>query len=129
MKPTGLLGHRLPLDDVDKICGKRLCLRTGRRHHQLCGRSPSGPLWTKVAEQYPSSFAARLAKAFVNGRLATDELVSKKLWMRGSRGEDRAFWEKESGLSTIGAEARSDPQHQQQQRCIAVDDKTPGVGS
>eukprot|EP00969_Alexandrium_andersonii_P073190 3229189-Alexandrium_andersonii.AAC.1 len=63
-KATKFLGIFLDLDPVERRCTGRLCQRTGRPHQVLPGRSPQGPLWTKVAEPYPAPLARRLAKAF-----------------------------------------------------------------
>ena len=72
-KPTGLLGYRVNMHDAARQCsGRGRCSRTGRPHHQLVGSSPSGKMWTAVAEPYPPKLAARLASAYVSGRFITD---------------------------------------------------------
>ncbi len=43
-----------------------VCSRTDRHHTVLSGRTNEGILWTKVAEPYPSRFAAFLAKIFID---------------------------------------------------------------
>ena len=80
-KPTGLLGMRVDMKSVAKVCNGRVCDRTGKPHLRLEGTAPGGRMWTSIAEPYPMAFAKRLASTYVNSRMATDIALSTPLWM------------------------------------------------
>ena len=71
-KATRFRGLFMDLSAVPRRCSgpRGLCSRTGRPHQALEGRSPAGPLWTKVAEPYPRPLSNRLAAALHSATVA-----------------------------------------------------------
>jgi hypothetical protein len=64
-KPTRFAGLFLDLLPVERLCrGRAVCCRTGCTHQSLQGTSPSGVMWTKVAEPYPRPMCNTLARCF-----------------------------------------------------------------
>ena len=64
-KPTCFAGFYLDLLPVERLCrGRALCSRTGCKHQSLQGTAPSGAMWTKVAEPYPTPMCNSLAGCF-----------------------------------------------------------------
>ena len=64
-KPTRFAGFYLDLLPIERLChGRALCSRTGCKHQCLQGTAPSGAMWTKVAEPYPTPMCNSLAGCF-----------------------------------------------------------------
>jgi hypothetical protein len=67
-KPTRLLFCHCQLSDLEKYCCHSchgLCAHSGKRHQQLTGRSPHGPLWSAVASAYPPKMCTAIAARIV----------------------------------------------------------------
>ena len=61
-KATGFMTVHADVGHIDRVCQCRsgLCIRSGRPHLRLQGKSPEGVFWTTLAEAYPASLCRSL---------------------------------------------------------------------
>jgi len=82
-KPTSILAYRVDLSTVVRQCHgvSRMCQRSQKPHQLLTGKSPSGMLWTRVAQPYKQKLVTRWAAALEAGAMNTRALKESRWWL------------------------------------------------